>query len=171
MKKTRQINRGCHNQRKRSDKEYRIYKHKPAEFYLHITVNACSRSVVEVDLRNVCDSDCMFRQIINCPFQQMRHFWYPVLVRLANHLTYLHAEVMSGLDINYIIIDLSGVTLTLWFTLGPYSTFTSKIIIIIIDNFCVALFSGVPKLTALYILQHFLSFTNITHIIMTTNNV
>ena len=78
---------------------------------------------------------------------------------------------MSGLDINYIIIDLSGVTLTLWFTLGPYSTFTSKIIIIIIDNFCVALFSGVPKLTALYILQHFLSFTNITHIIMTTNNV
>ena len=45
-------------------------------------------------------------------------------------------------------------------------------IIIIIDNFCIALFSGVPKLTALYnILQHFLSFTNITHIIMTTNNV
>ena len=45
------------------------------------------------------------------------------------------------------------------------------IIIIIIDNFCIALFSGVPKLTALYILQHFLSFTNIIHIIMTTNNV
>ena len=44
--------------------------------------------------------------------------------------------------------------------------------IIIIDNFCIALFSGVPKLTALYnILQHFLSFTNIIHIIMTTNNV
>ena len=43
---------------------------------------------------------------------------------------------------------------------------------IIIDNFCIALFSGVPKLTALYnILQHFLSFTNIIHIIMTTNNV
>ena len=35
------------------------------------------------------------------------------------------------------------------------------IIIIIIDNFCIALFSGVPKLTALYILQHFLSFTNV----------
>ena len=35
-------------------------------------------------------------------------------------------------------------------------------IIIIIDNFCIALFSGVPKLTALYnILQHFLSFTNL----------
>ena len=46
------------------------------------------------------------------------------------------------------------------------------IIIIIIDNFCIALFSGVPKLTALYnILQHFLSFTNVIHIIMTTNNV
>ena len=55
------------------------------------------------------------------------------------------------------------------------------IIIIIIDNFCIALFSGVPKLTALfsgvpkltalYILQHFRSFTNIIHIIMTTNNV
>ena len=44
-------------------------------------------------------------------------------------------------------------------------------IIIIIDNFCIALFSDVPKLTALYILQHFLSFTNIIHIIMTTNNV
>ena len=46
-----------------------------------------------------------------------------------------------------------------------------SIIIIIIDNFYIALFSGVPKLTALYILQHFLSFTNIIHIIMTTNNV
>ena len=46
------------------------------------------------------------------------------------------------------------------------------IIIIIINNFCIALFSGVPKLTALYnILQHFLSFTNIIHVIMTTNNV
>ena len=34
------------------------------------------------------------------------------------------------------------------------------IIIIIIDNFSIALFSGVPKLTVLYnILQHFLSFT------------
>ena len=45
-------------------------------------------------------------------------------------------------------------------------------IIIIINNFCLALFSGVPKLTVLYnILQHFLSFTNIIHIIMTTNNV
>ena len=49
--------------------------------------------------------------------------------------------------------------------------FSFIIIIIIIDNFCIALFSGVPKLTALYILQHFLSFTNIIHIIMTTNNV
>ena len=45
-------------------------------------------------------------------------------------------------------------------------------IIIIIDNLCIALFSDVPKLTALYnILQYFLSFTNIIHIIMTTNNV
>ena len=35
-----------------------------------------------------------------------------------------------------------------------------------IDNFCIALFSGVPKLTALYILQHLLSFTNIIHIII-----
>ena len=43
--------------------------------------------------------------------------------------------------------------------------------IIIIDNFCIALFTGVPKLTALYIPQHFLSFTNIVHIIMTTNNI
>ena len=48
----------------------------------------------------------------------------------------------------------------------------SQIIIIIIDNFSIALFSGVPKLTALYnILQHFLCFTNIIHIITTTNNV
>ena len=53
-------------------------------------------------------------------------------------------------------------------TAAPYKII---IIIIIIDNFCIALFSGVPKLTALYILQHFLSFTNIIHIIMTTNNV
>ena len=52
------------------------------------------------------------------------------------------------------------------------STKSVGIIIIIIDNFCIALFSGVLKLTALYnILQHFLSFTNIIHIIMTTNNV
>ena len=37
-----------------------------------------------------------------------------------------------------------------------------QIIILIIDNFHIALFSSVPKLTALYnILQHFLSFTNI----------
>ena len=49
--------------------------------------------------------------------------------------------------------------------------FSFIIIIIIIDNFCIALFSGVPKLTALYILQHFLSFTNVIRIIMTTNNV
>ena len=48
----------------------------------------------------------------------------------------------------------------------------SEVLIIVTDNFCIALFSGVPKLTALYnILQHFLSFTNIIHIIMTTNNV
>ena len=51
-------------------------------------------------------------------------------------------------------------------------TTAMMMIIIIIDNFCIALFSGVHKLTALYnILQHFLSFTNITHIIITTNNV
>ena len=72
-----------------------------------------------------------------------------------------------------------------------FSHIRNIIIIIIIDNFCIALFSGVPKLTALfsgvpkltalfsgvpkltalYILQHFLSFTNIIHIIMTTSNV
>ena len=46
------------------------------------------------------------------------------------------------------------------------------IIIIIIDNLCIALFSDVPKLTALYkILPYFLSFTNIIHIITTTNTV
>ena len=46
------------------------------------------------------------------------------------------------------------------------------ITIIKVDNFCIALFSGVPKLTVLYnILEHFLSFTNIIHIIITTNNV
>ena len=50
--------------------------------------------------------------------------------------------------------------------------FHLSLIIIIIDNFCIVLFSGVPKLTALYnILQHFLSFTNVIHILMTTNNV
>ena len=37
---------------------------------------------------------------------------------------------------------------------------TLSMVIIIIDNFSIALFSGVPKLTVLYnILQHFLSFT------------
>ena len=47
-------------------------------------------------------------------------------------------------------------------------TETGTLIITTIDNFRIALFSGVPKLTALYnILQHFLSFTNIIHIIMT----
>ena len=45
-------------------------------------------------------------------------------------------------------------------------------IIIIIDNCYIALFSGVHKLSALYnILQHFLSFTNVIHIIMTVNNI
>ena len=39
------------------------------------------------------------------------------------------------------------------------------------NNFYIALFSGVPKLTALYIILLFLSFTNIIHVIMTTNNV
>ena len=53
----------------------------------------------------------------------------------------------------------------------PLTAGLESLIIIIIDTFCIALFSGVPKLTALYILQHFLSFTNIIHIIMTTNNV
>ena len=43
--------------------------------------------------------------------------------------------------------------------------------IIIVDNFCVALFSGVPKLTALYnILQHFPSFTNIIHVTYNCDN-
>ena len=51
-------------------------------------------------------------------------------------------------------------------------TYVSNNKMIIIDNVCIALFSGVPKLTAFYnILQHFLSFTNIIHIIMATNNV
>ena len=45
-------------------------------------------------------------------------------------------------------------------------------LIIIIDNFCIVPFSGVPILTVLYnIHQHFLSFTNIIHIIMTSNNI
>ena len=40
------------------------------------------------------------------------------------------------------------------------NTLSMVIIIIIIDNFSIALFSGVPKLTVLYnILQHFLSST------------
>ena len=46
-----------------------------------------------------------------------------------------------------------------------------RFLIIIINNFCIALFSGVPKLTAFYNILHFLSFTNIIHIIMTTDNV
>ena len=54
---------------------------------------------------------------------------------------------------------------------GAHAVFI--IILIIIDNFGIALFSGVHKLTALYniVLQHFLRFTNIIHIIMATNNV
>ena len=61
---------------------------------------------------------------------------------------------------------------TLFEELNPEGCVLLQLMIIIIDNFCIALFSGVPKLTALYnILQHFLSFTNIIHIIMTTNNV
>ena len=44
--------------------------------------------------------------------------------------------------------------------------------IIIIDNFSIVLFSGVHKLTAFYnILQHFPSFTNVIHIIMTNKNL
>ena len=66
---------------------------------------------------------------------------------------------------------------SLFSPVGSQSSDGTRIIIIIItlfliDNFCIALFSGVPKLTALYNnLQHFLSFTNIMHIIVTTNNV
>ena len=61
---------------------------------------------------------------------------------------------------------------TLFEELNPEGCVLLQLMIIIIDNFCIALFSGVPKLTALYnILQHFLSFTNIIHIIMTTNTV
>ena len=66
---------------------------------------------------------------------------------------------------------------SLFSPVGSQSSDGKKIIIIIIitfliDNFCIALLSGVPKLTALYNnLQHFLSFTNIMHIIVTTNNV
>ena len=60
-------------------------------------------------------------------------------------------------------------------SIGLYHYHWTKQQIIIINNFCIALFSGqtgVPKLTVLYsILQHFLSFTTIIHIIMTTNNV
>ena len=56
------------------------------------------------------------------------------------------------------------VTISPGYTCGNY--------IIIIDNVCIALFSGVHKLTALYnILQHCLSFTNIIHVIMTSNYV
>ena len=60
-----------------------------------------------------------------------------------------------------------------WQMVGDYVALIFAIIITIItDNFCIALFSGVHKLTALYnILQHFLSFANIIHIIMTTDNV
>ena len=48
-----------------------------------------------------------------------------------------------------------------------WTTDTCRMIIIITDKL-----SGVHKLTALYnILQHVPSFTNIIHIIMTTNNV
>ena len=63
----------------------------------------------------------------------------------------------------------------MWMTQGVHDEqhlLKSSNIVIMIDTFCIALFSGVPKLIALYnILQHFLSFTNIIHIIMTTNNV
>ena len=56
----------------------------------------------------------------------------------------------------------------------PSEFLSGKVVayIIIIDNFYIALFPDVHKLTALYnVLQHFLSFTNIIHIIMTTNIV
>ena len=87
-------------------------------------------------------------------------------------LTHSH-QTQNG---SYVTTQMTGWVRSLWIQ-NPQQAKSSKhrvtlyTIIIIIDNFCIALFSGVPKLTALYILQHFLSFTNIIHIIMTTNNV
>ena len=59
------------------------------------------------------------------------------------------------------------------FTADPSVSISFTLVItVIIDNFCIALFSSLHKLTALdNILQHFLSFTNVIHIIMTTKNV
>ena len=46
------------------------------------------------------------------------------------------------------------------------------LVMIIIDNFCIALLSGIHKLIVLYnILQLFLSYANVIHLIMTPNNV
>ena len=65
-----------------------------------------------------------------------------------------------------------GVTKAIFHLIVPTLEVLLYYLIIIRDNFCIALFSGVPKFTALYnILQHFRSFTNIIHIIMTTNNL
>ena len=68
----------------------------------------------------------------------------------------LSNTVVLSLPLNHIFfkpVIASFLFILFWCTSRPCII----IIIIIIDNFCIALFSGVPKLTALYILQHFLS--------------
>ena len=78
-------------------------------------------------------------------------------------------DIFRALFIIIIIIDNFHIALFIIIIIDNFHI--ALFIIIIIDNFHIALFSCVPRLTALYILQHFLSFTNIIHIIMATNNV
>ena len=74
--------------------------------------------------------------------------------------TYTHSNKHTGTR-THGYTDYAQLNLQKKINKNQTGTWARGIIIIIIDNFCIALFSGVPKLTALYILQHFLSFTNI----------
>ena len=160
---------------------------------------ACVRACVRVC---VCVCVCVCHQWVSSPFpipldKRPYNEWF-LLVFVLYIYIFLNSSVGQFTSVFGPFIDLEAIFLRLLFSFlcpGLLPTFCLNgrdelmyvikhvervsvihslchLIIIIIDNFCIALFSGVPKLTALYnILQHFLSFTNIIHIIMTTNNV
>ena len=70
---------------------------------------------------------------------------------MSNPWTYVHIMMSVHGEIPVIFVMCNMLLLIAFIIL----------LILIIDNVCIALFSGVHKLPALYnILQHFLSFTN-----------
>ena len=111
-----------------------------------------------VDETPVCVSQCYTKQVSS------------FMVRADGEFCDSHSAIESAC--NRVLIKASSVTsLKAFFVVVVRDLIIQRVsnealkstffVIIIIDNFCIALFSGVPKLTALYILQHFLSFTNI----------